>query len=50
MQKTETKEELKKVGSLLDEISEAQKLSPQSDDAIFTLTVECSAFFTLVCC
>lgn len=37
-------------GNLMDEVQEAKKNNGGSDEEIFTLTVECSAFFTLVCC
>jgi hypothetical protein len=50
MQKESKTDILKQSGDLLGEVCEAKKLSKASDDEIITLTVECSAFFTLVCC
>ncbi len=38
------------VGNLQDEIAEVKKLSNGTNNEVVTLTVECSAFFTLVCC
>ena len=50
MDKKNDKDAYRQVGDLMDEILEAKKISAGSDKEIFTLTVECSAFFTLVCC
>ena len=50
MQKESKTDILKQSGDLLGAVCEAKKLSKASDDEIITLTVECSAFFTLVCC
>lgn len=44
------REILSQVGNLVDEMNEAKKLSKKPDSDIITLTVGCSAFFTIVCC
>lgn len=37
-------------GDLEREFSELKKLSEKSNDEIITLTIDCSAFFTMICC